>query len=114
MEAFRSLNVHFILSASLMLGSSMAGESGREGDDVCLGCGVEDNPRPEQVTWFRGGSEVMEDVDRGMVLSNLTLVLQRVKYMCSTANIEGSVRSNVLQLVIQCECQCDVMEISVL
>ena len=58
-----------------------------------------------------------EDVDRGVILSNLTLVLQRVtrrKYRCSEANIEGSVGSNILQLDIQCECQSDAMEMSML
>ena len=47
MEASSSLNVHFILSASLMVGEGV-----REGDMVCLGCGVEDNPRPERVTFW--------------------------------------------------------------
>jgi len=107
MEASSSLNVHFIQSASLRLGSSIAGERVREGDDVYLECGVEANPRPERVTWYREGIEVKQEVDRGVILSNLTLVLQRVtretrgEYTCRAANTEGSVRSNVLQLDIQ-------------
>ena len=108
-EASSSLNVHFIHSASLRLGSSMAGERVREGDDVYLECSVEANPRPERVRWFREEDEVRQDVDQGVILSNLTLVLQRVTretrggYTCRATNSEGSVTSNVLQLNIQCE-----------
>ena len=120
MEASSSLNVHFIQSASLRLGSSMAGERVREGDDVYLECGVEANPRPERVTWYRNGNEVKQEVDQGVILSNLTLVLQRVtretrgEYTCRAANPEGSVSSNVLQLDIQCEWQSAVIRISAL
>ena len=40
--------------------------------------GVEDKPRLERVTWYRGGSEVKQEVDRGVIIINLPLVLQRV------------------------------------
>ena len=59
-------------------------------------------------------------MDRGVILSNLTLVLQRVtrethgEYTCRAANTEGSVSSNMLQLDIQCEWQSAVIRISAL
>ena len=55
-EATRSLNVHFITSARLRLGSSMRLEEVKEGDDVYLECEVQSNPRPERVSWFRNVS----------------------------------------------------------
>ena len=56
MEATRTLNVHFISSARLRLGSSMRLEEVKEGDDVYLECEVLSNPRPDRVSWFRNVS----------------------------------------------------------
>ena len=102
------LNVHFISSASLSLGSSMTeGQMVKEGDDVYLECKVESNPRPHKITWYKDGDIVKQDVSQGVILSNLTLVIQHVtrstrgKYTCTAANTEGSVTSNVLNLDIQ-------------
>ena len=58
MEATRTLNVHFISSARLRLGSSMRLEEVKEGDDVYLECEVKSNPRPERVSWFRNVSDL--------------------------------------------------------
>ena len=58
-ETTRSLNVHFISSARLRLGSSMRLEEVKEGDDVYLECEVKSNPRPERVSWFRNVSELL-------------------------------------------------------
>ena len=58
METTRSLNVHFMSSAVLRLGSSMRLGEVKEGDDVYLECEVKSNPRPERVSWFRNVSEV--------------------------------------------------------
>ena len=55
-EATRSLNVLFISSARLRLGSSMRLEEVKEGDDVYLECEVQSNPRPDRVSWFRNVS----------------------------------------------------------
>ena len=52
---------------------------------------------------------VRQDVAGGLILSNLTLVLQRVTaaraggYSCQPANKEGTSTSNTLQLDIKCE-----------
>ena len=50
-----------------------------------------------------------QDVARGVILSNLTLVLQHVSpstrgnYTCLADNTEGSVTSNSLSLDIKCK-----------
>ena len=55
------------------------------------------------------GVVVRQDVAVGLILSNLTLVLQRVTaaraggYSCQPANKEGASTSNTLQLDIKCE-----------
>ena len=102
------LNVHYISSASLSLGSSMTeGQAVKEGDDVYLECEVESNPRPHKINWYKDGNIVKQDVSQGVILSNLTLVIQHVtrstrgKSTCTAANTEGSVTSNVLTLEIQ-------------
>ena len=56
MEATTVLNVHFIKSARLSLGSSMRLEDVKEGDDVYLECEVSSNPRPDRVSWYRNVS----------------------------------------------------------
>ena len=56
MEATSSLNVHFISSARLSLGSSMRLEDVKEGDDVYLECEVNSNPRPDRIFWYRNVS----------------------------------------------------------
>ena len=102
-----SLNVHFISKATLSLGSSMTPETVKEGDDVYLECQVDANPRPHKITWYKDGEIVKQDVSQGIILSNLTLVIQHVtrdtrgNYTCVAANSEGSVNSDVLSLDIQ-------------
>ena len=124
MEAKSDLNVHFISSARLSLGSSMKLEDVKEGDDVYLECEVDSNPRPNRIFWYRNvrdsllasvphshvqGEAVRQDVTGGVILSNLTLVLQRVSstirgdYTCVADNSEGSVTSNSLSLNIKCK-----------
>ena len=55
------------------------------------------------------GEAVRQDVTRGVILSNLTLVLQQVSssvrgnYTCMADNTEGSVTSNSLSLDIKCK-----------
>ena len=106
-----SLNVHYISSATLSLGSSMTSKTVKEGDDVYLECKVDANPRPHKITWYRDGDIIKQDVSQGVILSNLTLVIQHVtrdtrgQYTCVAGNSEGSVTSNVLSLDIQCKLQ---------
>ena len=59
MEATRSLNIHFISSAKLSLGSTMRLGEVKEGDDVYLECEVESNPRPDRVIWLKNVSDLM-------------------------------------------------------
>ena len=55
------------------------------------------------------GEAVRQDVARGVILSNLTLVLQHVSpstrgnYTCLADNSEGSVTSNSLPLEVKCK-----------
>ena len=56
MEATRSLNIHFISSAKLSLGSTMRLGEVKEGDDVYLECEVNSNPRPDRIFWYRNVS----------------------------------------------------------
>ena len=105
------LNVHYISSAALSLGSSMTSKTVKEGDDVYLECKVDANPRPHKIIWYRDGDIIKQDVSQGVILSNLTLVIQHVtrdtrgQSTCVASNSEGSVTSNVLSLDTQCKLQ---------
>ena len=55
------------------------------------------------------GEALEHDVSAGVILSNMTLVLQRLtredrgEYVCAARNSRGEGRSNAVPLVIKCE-----------
>ena len=99
------INVHYISSAAVSLGSSMTrSERIKEGDDVYLECNVDANPRPHRISWFKNGVMVKQDITRGVILSNMSLVIQSVTrdtrgdYTCLAVNTEDTVTSSPLSL----------------
>ena len=56
------------------------------------------------------GSPLRQDLRRGIIMGNQSLVLQRLgrnasgTYYCIATNSEGSAYSNPIQLDIRCEC----------
>lgn len=111
-ETTQTLNIQYISAAKLSLGSSMEISHVKRGDDIYLECGVQANPRPHKVIWEKDGVPIKQDVSGGIILSNLTLVLQRIapsgsgNYKCKAYNKEGSVTSNSLPLHIKYEPIC--------
>ena len=58
------------------------------------------------MSWYKDGQLVKQDVSGGVILSNMTLVIQSVargnggEYTCTAANSEGQVQSSGLALNI--------------
>ncbi len=92
-----------------MLGSSLNASNIKEGDDVYFECGVKSSPRPYKITWKHNGRELSHDVAKKVIVSNQSLVLQKVTradsgvYTCIAHNAEGDGESNHFNLDIRCE-----------
>ncbi|UYV62962.1 hypothetical protein LAZ67_2002634 [Cordylochernes scorpioides] len=91
----------------LRLGSKLRHSHIQEGNDVYLECSVRANPRATEVGWRFEGRELHTNTSAGVIVSNQSLVLQRVRrhargrYTCTAANSEGRGESEPLYLRVQ-------------
>ncbi|CAL4175018.1 unnamed protein product, partial [Meganyctiphanes norvegica] len=101
------LQVYFTPSVFLALGSSLSPDDIKEGDDVYFECNIRANPWVYKVVWYHNGILVTHNVSGGVIVSNQTLVIQRVRrqqtglYTCVASNIEGDGQSNAVILKVQ-------------
>ena len=90
-----------------------------------LECQVQASPRPHKVLWEKDvssclrvrnlissslqGEPIRQDLSGGIILSNLSLVIQHItpaqsgNYTCKATNTEGAAASNTLPLHIECK-----------
>nr|XP_045622514.1 hemicentin-1-like [Procambarus clarkii] len=107
LEDSRKLLVYYSPRMRLRPGRNMDMNKIREGDDVYFDCHIEANPRVLNVMWHLDGSELEQNVPRGVIQSNQSLVLQSVSrastgtYSCSASNLQGSATSNTLRLNVK-------------
>lgn len=107
MEDRLMMDVHFPPTATLALGSSLKEESLKEGDDVYFECSIRANPRVYKVDWKFQGKLLHHNVSAGIIVSNQSLVLQKVKktnvgsYTCVAHNTEGDGESNEVTLKLK-------------
>ncbi|KAG0419491.1 hypothetical protein HPB47_004070 [Ixodes persulcatus] len=91
----------------LQLGQNLKEHDIREGRDVYLECLVDASPPATEVTWFFEDHEVTTNMTTGVIISNQSLVLQKVRrtrrgrYTCSAVNREGHGVSNIFLLRIK-------------
>ena len=114
-----SVNLHILTFAmlhsytdapqlSLSLGAKIP-ETMREGSDVYFECLVRANPPLLEVVWLFEGRPLMNDAVSGILLSNQSLVMQRVRrehrghYQCVASNNEGITASNKVFLNVLCK-----------
>ncbi|XP_045127672.1 synaptogenesis protein syg-2-like isoform X2 [Portunus trituberculatus] len=101
------LEVYYTPKVQLALGSNLSPEEIKEGDDVYFECNVRANPWVYKVVWHHNGMHVNHNVSAGVIVSNQSLVIQRVKrhqtglYTCVASNIEGDGQSNAVNLRVQ-------------
>ena len=95
----------------IVLGAQIDPGSIREGTDVYFECIVESNPWIREVSWFHEGRTLYSDPSSGIIISNQSLVLQRVKrssrgkYSCAALNQRGQGRSSDFLLRVLCKYQ---------
>ncbi|GFU00828.1 nephrin [Nephila pilipes] len=101
------LEVHYIPQLTLRLGSKLRHSHIQEGNDVYLDCSIIASPWVNEIGWRFGGKELHTNTSAGIIVSNQSLVLQKVQrtsrghYTCVASNSEGEGESNVVQLRVQ-------------
>lgn len=107
-------NSHFLLlpvvpELKLFLGANIQADAVKEGTDVFFECNVRANPWVNEVKWRFEGFPLQGNHSAGVIVSNHSLVLQKVKkehrgsYQCVAVNSEGEGRSNEVMLKVKCE-----------
>ena len=92
----------------MSLGSNLNASNIKEGDDVYFECSVRANPQPYKITWRHNGRELTHNVQKKVIISNQSLVLQKVTradtgvYTCTAHNSEGDGVSNSINLNVKC------------
>ncbi|GFU80027.1 uncharacterized protein TNCV_579071 [Trichonephila clavipes] len=92
---------------TLRLGSKLRHSHIQEGNDVYLDCSIIASPWVSEIGWRFGGKELHTNTSAGIIVSNQSLVLQKVQrtsrghYTCVASNSEGEGESNVVQLRVQ-------------
>ncbi|XP_022236027.1 hemicentin-1-like [Limulus polyphemus] len=103
------LEVYHPPELTLRLGSKLRHSHIQVGNDVYLECNIRANPWVTEIGWKFEGRELQTDTTVGVIVSNQSLVLQKVqrssrgRYMCFAKNSEGLGESNVLHLRVQCK-----------
>lgn len=93
----------------LALGASIQYTAIKEGSDVYFDCNIRANPWVHDVSWRFEDQILYSNTSAGIIVSNQSLVLQRVKkehrgmYQCVAANSEGEGRSEEVKLDVQCK-----------
>ncbi|XP_053204229.1 hemicentin-1-like isoform X2 [Panonychus citri] len=106
LEDGRTLNVQFIPQLSISLGAKIQYNSVREGNDVYLECKVIANPWITGVTWYFEEEPLISKPNEGIIVTNQSLVLQKVRrsqagrYFCTASNSAGQGHSEDFYLKI--------------
>ncbi|XP_067128196.1 protein turtle-like isoform X2 [Centruroides vittatus] len=101
------LEIHYRPQVTLQIGKTLQRKHLQEGDDVHLECHIRSNPWINNIQWYFNGSELHNDIMAGIVISNQSLVLEKVQrtnrgiYSCSAKNQEGGGHSNDVYLPIR-------------
>ncbi|CRK89491.1 CLUMA_CG003227, isoform A [Clunio marinus] len=98
------LDIQYIPETTVRLGSSLDPETIREGTDVYFDCIVMAHPAVYKVEWRHNGRMLPHNISQGVIISNISLVLQSVSrttagnYSCVGYNAEGDGESLPFEL----------------
>ncbi|XP_050707786.1 kin of IRRE-like protein 2 [Eriocheir sinensis] len=107
LEDTLNLTVHYLPTASARFGSSLDASNIKEGDDVYFECSVHANPPVSHVSWRHMIPIYLPSLEAGVIVSNVSLVLQGVKreqagrYSCHAHNEVGDAGSPPLRLDVK-------------
>ncbi|XP_054713696.1 nephrin-like [Uloborus diversus] len=103
----KTITVHYLPELRLALGASIQYTAIKEGSDVYFDCNIRANPWVHDVSWRFQNKILFSNTSAGVIVSNQSLVLQRVKkehrgmYQCVAVNSEGEGRSEEVLLDVQ-------------
>ncbi|XP_058819211.1 hemicentin-2-like [Topomyia yanbarensis] len=100
LETTWKMNVVYPPIVTVQLGSTLAPDDIKEGDDVYFECHVKSNPSWRKLLWFHDDTLLLHNASARVIQTNQSLVLQKVVkqsagyYACSAINGEGETVSN--------------------
>ncbi|XP_076310344.1 nephrin-like [Tachypleus tridentatus] len=109
----RILNVHYAPRISINSSGDIKNPIVKKGHDVFFDCKIQANPWVTAFHWLFEDKELHTDKSAGIIISNYTLVLQKVdrskrgRYVCRATNIEGYGESEPIHLRIEFEPVCE-------
>ncbi|XP_054709678.1 neural cell adhesion molecule 1-like [Uloborus diversus] len=101
------MEIHFVPQLNLRLGSKLRHSNILEGNDVYFECNIRSSPWVHETGWRFEGQELVTNISAGVIVSNQSLVLQKVqrrnrgRYSCTGTNSEGQGESNHVYLRVQ-------------
>ncbi|XP_067130560.1 LOW QUALITY PROTEIN: nephrin-like [Centruroides vittatus] len=101
------MNVFYVPNITLDFGANIQHTAIKEGSDVYFECNIKANPWVTDVGWNFQGKPLYSNTSAGIIVSNQSLVLQKVKrdhrgfYQCTATNVEGEGASNKIPLEVQ-------------
>ncbi|XP_022238347.1 protein turtle-like [Limulus polyphemus] len=108
----RILNVHYAPRISINSSGDVKNPIVKKGHDIFFDCKIQANPWVTAFHWLFEDKELHTDKSTGIIISNYTLVLQKVdrskrgRYICRAMNIEGYGESDPIDLRVQFEPVC--------
>lgn len=94
---------------NLQYGTNIKEDLIKLGSDVFMDCAIEANPPINELIWLFNDEPLVANVSNGIIISNQSLVLQRIRvenrgqYQCAARNAIGLSRSNKLSLKPKCK-----------
>ncbi|XP_055540205.1 uncharacterized protein LOC129726939 isoform X1 [Wyeomyia smithii] len=100
LETTWRMNVVYPPIVTIQIGSTLAPDDIKEGDDVYFECHVKSNPTWRKLLWFHDDTLLLHNASARVIQTNQSLVLQKVVkqsagyYACSAINDEGETVGN--------------------
>ncbi|XP_076335730.1 uncharacterized protein LOC143238948 isoform X2 [Tachypleus tridentatus] len=107
LKEWRRLNVYFAPIISINSSGDLINPIVRNGHDVFFDCEIRANPWVTDFHWLFNDDELTTNKSDGVIISNYTLVLQKVdrskrgRYVCKATNSEGSGESDPVYLRVE-------------
>ncbi|GBL85764.1 Nephrin [Araneus ventricosus] len=101
------LDINYVPQLTLRLGSKLRHAHIQEGNDVYFECNIRASPWVSEIGWKFEDQELHTNTSNGIIVSNQSLVLQKVqrssrgRYTCTATNSEGTGESNEVFLRVQ-------------
>ncbi|CAL1283698.1 unnamed protein product [Larinioides sclopetarius] len=101
------LDINYVPQLTLKLGSKLRHAHIQESNDVYFECNIRSSPWVSEIGWKFEDQELHTNTSNGIIVSNQSLVLQKVqkssrgRYTCTATNSEGTGESNEVFLRVQ-------------